>query len=148
MNPHRAPSHEDELSDDDDELTLVVQRGHPLYSEVSALNAAHLFTVEPEVEAPLVASGADALHFDRASGHVISGDVPLTSTPPAPTLSWHARRAQKRRRAWLVAASTCVVALTLAALSALYVDTIVASAAPRVLPWLEAHGIVLAQRGR
>jgi hypothetical protein len=149
MNPHPAPFPEDEFPDDDeDERTLVVQRHHLVHGEVSGLNAAHLFMAEPEVEVQPVTLGADALHFDRASGGVVSGDVPLTSTPPAPTLSWHARRAQKRRRAWLVAASTCSIALLLAAASALYVDVIVANAAPRVLPWLEAHGIVIAQRAR
>ena len=144
MNPHPAPTHEDAFDDDDDdERTLVVQRFHLLHGEVSGLNPAHLFTAEPEVELVQAAPGADALHFDRTSGGVVSGDVPLTSTPPAATLSWHARRAQQRRRAWIVAASTCCLALTLAALSALYVDVIVANAAPRVLPWLEAHGVVL-----
>jgi hypothetical protein len=148
MNPHPAPSPEDELSDDSDERTLVVQRHHLVYGELSGLNPAHLFNVEAAPEPAQIAPGADALHFDRVSGGVVSGDAPLTSLPPPATLSWHVRRAQKRRRAWLIAASTCSVALLLAALSALYVDTIVANAAPRVLPWLEAQGIVVTQRAR
>ena len=148
MNPHPAPSPEDELSDDSDERTLVVQRHHLVYGELSGLNPAHLFNVEAEPEPAQIAPGADALHFDRVSGGVVSGDAPLMSVPPVATLSWHARRAQKRRRTWWIAASTCSVALLLATLSALYVDTIVASAAPRVLPWLEAQGIVLALPAR
>ncbi|HEX6243495.1 MAG TPA: hypothetical protein VFZ61_21430 [Polyangiales bacterium] len=154
MNPHPVFPSEDDLSLDSDERTLVVQ-SHHLQGELSALREAsalgatdtsaldadNLFNADNDVAASDMA-GSDVLRFDRRSGGVVTGEGASTEavSPSGNPI------ARPRRRRWVVATLACISALALAALSALYADTIASRVSAELRPWLVAHGVSGNQR--